>query len=91
MPQVECLSGGGLIEVPKHVGDLSGVRIYKFNSMNFMSAIAVKKYNNVDISYSIALNGEGILSSFENVLRLIFQDLTNSELLANEGSYYLNS
>lgn len=63
----------------------------KFNSMNFMAAIGVKKYDNMDISYTIALNGEGILSSFENALRLIFQDLTNSELLANEGSYYLNS
>jgi len=63
----------------------------KFNSMNFMAVIGVKKYDNMDISYTIALNGEGILSSFENALRLIFQDLTNSELLANEGSYYLNS
>ena len=63
----------------------------KFESMRFMKEINYNELNNVAAEYTIALNGEGILSSFENVLRLIFQDLTKSELLASDSSCYINS
>ena len=60
----------------------------KFNSMIFMNEIGHKKLNNLDVEYTIALNGEGILESFEKLLKLIFQDFTNSQLLSGEGSFF---
>lgn len=60
----------------------------KFNSMVFMNEIGHEKLNNLDVEYTIALNGEGILESFEKLLKLIFQDFTNSQLLSGEGSFF---
>ena len=61
----------------------------KFNSMVFIDEINIHEYKNADINYTIAVNGEGIIQSFENVLKLIFKDLTKSE--HSRGQYFLNS
>lgn len=53
----------------------------KFSPNNFLEEIQYKKYNNIDTEYTIALNGEGVLASFENILRLIFNDYYKSELI----------
>ncbi|MFX1276103.1 MAG: ADP-ribosylation factor-like protein [Promethearchaeota archaeon] len=61
----------------------------KFKSMRFMNEINYKRLNNLGVEYTAAINGKGIIDSFEQVLKLIFQDFTNSQLLSNEGSYFL--
>ena len=63
----------------------------KFQSMRFMEDINFHALKNMDVKYTIALNGEGILSSFENMLKLIFQDLTRSEMITSGSTYSLNS
>ena len=63
----------------------------KFNSMIFLNEININNYENSDVSYTIALNGEGIIESFETILKLIFKDLTKSELISRGGQYFLNS
>ncbi len=55
----------------------------KFSHATFLETIDYNKYDNVDIGFTIALNGEGILSSFENILRLIFKDLYKSKLISS--------
>jgi len=71
-----------IIDLPKVLAfnkqDLPG----KFNAAAFLKQIHFDKYNNIDTKFTIALNGEGILSSFEDVLRLIFKDLYKSEIIS---------
>ena len=62
----------------------------KFQSMRFMEEINYNACKNIDVKYTIALNGEEILASFENMLKLIFQDLTRSEMITSGSSYSLN-
>ncbi|MFX0043156.1 MAG: ATP/GTP-binding protein [Candidatus Hodarchaeota archaeon] len=54
----------------------------KFNPENFLNEIRYKKYKNLDTEYTIAINGEGILASFENILRLIFKDYSKKQLIS---------
>lgn len=53
-----------------------------------MNDICYKKFNSLDVEYTVALNGEGIVNSFEKILKLIFQEFTNSKLLSCKGSYF---
>ncbi len=62
----------------------------KFESMRFMEEINYNDCKNIVVEYTIALNGEGILTSFENMLKLILQDLTRSEMVASGSTYSLN-
>ena len=53
----------------------------KFSSESFLKKINYKSYKNKEIKYTIAVNGENILSSFEEILRLIFINIySKSEL-----------
>jgi len=53
----------------------------KFSSETFLKKINFKTYRNKEIKYTIAVNGENILSSFEDILRLIFINIIkNSEV-----------
>jgi signal recognition particle receptor subunit beta len=54
----------------------------KFNPAAFLKEIQYFKYNNIDTRKTTAINGEGILESFEDILRLILRDLYKSELSA---------
>ena len=44
----------------------------KFSTEVFLKKINYKSLKNKEIKYTIAINGENILSSFEDILRLIF-------------------
>ena len=50
--------------------------------INLTGKLGEKIIKNLDIKFTIALNGEGILNSFEEILRLIFKDLYKSELVS---------
>jgi len=63
----------------------------KFNSMVFLDEIKIHEYQSADVNYTIAVNGDGIILSFETMLKLIFKDLTKSELISRGGQHFLNS
>ncbi len=63
----------------------------KFKSMLFLNEIRLYSYNNIAVEYTIALNGEGILTSFEKILKLIFQDIVKCQLLAIERFNYFTT
>ncbi len=53
----------------------------KFRTEVFLKKIHYKSYKNKEIKHTIAVNGENILSSFEDILRLIFLNMwKNSEM-----------
>jgi len=54
----------------------------KFNPADFLKEIQYFKYKNIDTRKTIAINGEGILESFEDILRLVLRDRCKSELNA---------
>ena len=62
----------------------------KFQSMRFMEDIDYSACKNIDVKYTTAINGEEILISFETMLKLIFQDLTRSEMITSGSTYSLN-
>ena len=80
--ELESYFGEAFIDLPKVIAfnkqDLSD----KFNYAAFLEEIDYTKYKNLDVNFTIALNGEGILNSFEEILRLIFKDLYKSELVS---------
>jgi len=52
----------------------------KFSSEAFLKKINYKSLKNKEIRHTIAVNGENILSSFEDILSLIFINMYKSEL-----------
>ncbi len=54
----------------------------KFNPAAFLKQIQYFKCKNIDTRKTTAINGEGILESFEDILRLILRELYKSELTA---------
>ena len=72
-----------LIHLPKIIAFNKQDLPDKFNHAAFLEKIDYNKYENIDIEFTIALNGEGILASFENILRLIFKDLYKSKLISS--------
>jgi len=54
----------------------------KFNSNIFLHKIDYYKYSNIDLKKTIAINGEGILDSFEEILSLIFKNIYKSQLVS---------
>ena len=53
----------------------------KFSSTQFLREINYSKYRNVDSRYTIALNGEGILTCFEDIISLILNKYYEHKLL----------
>lgn len=54
----------------------------KFNPSIFLHQIDYYKFSNIDIKKTIAINGEGVLDSFEEILSLIFKDIYKSQLVS---------
>ena len=63
----------------------------KFNTLTFLNEIKYNLYENIDIKYTIALNGEGILDSFEELLALVFKALYGSVLAPNIENHLIRS
>jgi signal recognition particle receptor subunit beta len=57
----------------------------KFSHMGFLKSIKFHSFNNCSWKFTIALNGEGVLSSFEEILRLIFKSLYRVQLPAKSS------
>ena len=71
------------IHMPKIVAFNKQDLTEKFNTLMFLNEINYRSYENIDLKYTSALNGEGILDSFEEVLALVFKALYGSVLLPN--------
>ncbi len=54
----------------------------KFNPTEFLREIEYHKYKNVDSRYTAAINGNGILECFEDILRLILGKYYKYKLLS---------
>lgn len=54
----------------------------KFKTKDFLREINVHKYKTIDSRFTIALNGEGILDCFEDILRLILRKFCNHRLVS---------
>ena len=50
----------------------------KFSPHSFLKEIELNHYQNKEVRYTIALNGENVLSCFEDILRLIFMNINKS-------------
>ncbi|MFW9829211.1 MAG: ATP/GTP-binding protein [Candidatus Thorarchaeota archaeon] len=54
----------------------------KFNSRVFLREIHFHEYQNLEKKYTIALNGEGVLDCFEDVLRLVLRKFCKHRLIS---------
>jgi len=54
----------------------------KFNPTHFLREIGYHKYKNVDSRYTTAINGNGILECFEDILRLVLGKYYKHKLLS---------
>jgi signal recognition particle receptor subunit beta len=54
----------------------------KFASTIFLKQIEYHQYNNIDSRYTIAINGEGVLECFEDILRLILTKYYENKLVS---------
>ncbi len=72
-----------LIHLPKVISMNKQDLPQKFITAFFLKEINYNKYSNVKVRKTIALNGEGILDSFEDILGLIFKDLYGTSFIPN--------
>jgi len=76
--------GDGLIKMPKVISFNKQDLTEKFPTAVFLKDIDFHLYgNSVKTTKTIALNGEGILDSFEKILSLVFKELYGSQMLLN--------
>ena len=54
--------------------------INKFKVNDFLKDIWYQSYKNIKLKYTIALNGEGILESFEQLIAMIFNKICKYEI-----------
>ncbi len=54
----------------------------KFSSIQFLKEISFHHFKNIQSRYTIALNGEGILDCFEDILRLILEKYYNNKFIS---------
>jgi signal recognition particle receptor subunit beta len=54
----------------------------KFSPAVFLENINYFKFKNIDFKKTIAVNGEGILDSFEEILSLVFKHLYKGQLIS---------
>ena len=67
-------------EIPKVIAFNKQDLPDKYDPKMFLDQINYYKQMNIDIRYTIALNGEGILASFEDILSSVFKKLYKSQL-----------
>jgi signal recognition particle receptor subunit beta len=70
-----------LIKMPKILAFNKQDIMEKFRIAIFLNDINFHLLRNVNITKTIALNGEGILESFEKALSLVFKELYGSQFL----------
>ncbi len=74
--------GDSLIKMPKVISLNKNDLPNKFSPALFLKDIDFHLLRNIHTTKTIALNGEGILDSFEKVLSLVFRELYGSQLIS---------
>ncbi|MFX0029008.1 MAG: ATP/GTP-binding protein [Candidatus Hermodarchaeota archaeon] len=54
----------------------------KFNPENFLKEINYPKYKNINTRYTSAINGEGVLECFEDILQLVLKKYFKQKLVS---------
>lgn len=54
----------------------------KFNSIQFLKEIKIHNFKNIGSRYTIAINGEGILECFEDILRLVLKKYCDTKTIS---------
>jgi signal recognition particle receptor subunit beta len=54
----------------------------RFNPENFLNEISSHKYRNIKSRYTSAINGEGVLECFEDILRLVLKKYFRQKLIS---------
>jgi hypothetical protein len=54
----------------------------KFNPEDFLNEISFQKYKNIKSRYTSAINGEGVLECFEDILRLVLKKYFKQKLIS---------
>ena len=54
--------------------------VNKFKVNDFLKEIWYQSYKNIELKYTMALNGEGILESFEQLIAMIFNKICKYEI-----------
>ena len=54
----------------------------KFPSVKFLKEIKFNEFNNFNTRYTIAINGEGILECFEDILQMILKKYYEHKLIS---------
>ena len=75
--------GDTLINLPKILAFNKQDLLNKFSTSIFLKDIDFHLLRNIYTTKTIALNGEGILESFEKILSLVFKELYGSQMLFN--------
>ena len=70
-----------VVELPKIIAFNKQDLPDKFSPSEFLNNINYFKYRNIECKYTIALNGEGILDSFEEILSLVIKNLYKEQLV----------
>ncbi len=81
--ELDAFFDKSLIHLPKVIAMNKQDLPQKFITAFFLKEIDFNKYENVKVIKTIALNGEGILDSFEEVLSQVFKGLYGSTLIPN--------
>ena len=71
-----------IITLPKLIAFNKQDLAEKFCPAVFLDNINYFKFKNIDFKKTIALNGEGILDSFEEILSLVFKNLYKSQIIS---------
>ncbi|MHA1986756.1 MAG: GTP-binding protein [Promethearchaeota archaeon] len=53
----------------------------KFNSTEFLKKIGFYTFKNINATYTVAINGEGVLECFENILQLALKKYYDHKLI----------
>ena len=75
--------GDTLLKMPKLIALNKDDLPNKFSPAVFLKDIDFHMLRNIHTTKTIALNGEGILESFEKILALIFKELYGSQMISN--------
>jgi len=67
-----------ILTLPKVIAFNKQDKPEKFSPREFLDNVNYFKYNNVAYRKTVAVNGEGILDCFEEILRLIFTNFYNN-------------
>jgi len=72
---------GTMLSIPKIIAFNKQDKLEKFKIQPFLTELNYENYKNIEIMKTIAINGEGILQSFERIIGMIIENAYQKETL----------